>query len=160
MLQPVLVIQTPAAVKVRAGSTVRMECSVQPNSPLWYIRWFKNGTENALTNRISIITNKEERCSHLILSKTEIADSGIYRCILYDHTDNSFSGNGIWLTIDGKIFYSKALSCICRKLWLSSQTQVVWRLVDHGEICSYPAICRKCTCLEIVCYVILPKYEH
>ncbi|XP_015268309.1 PREDICTED: uncharacterized protein LOC107111792 [Gekko japonicus] len=101
--QPVLVIQTPTAVKVMEGSTQRMECCIlQFNSPIWYILWFKNGTESALTNssRMSIITREKERCSHLILSKTEIADSGIYRCILHDHGGNRFPSNGTQLTID------------------------------------------------------------
>ncbi|KAL8194703.1 UNVERIFIED_CONTAM: hypothetical protein K2H54_029594 [Gekko kuhli] len=103
--QPILVIQTPAVARVMEGSTLRMECCIvfQNNLSVWSIQWFKNGTKSALTNssRISIITSVEERLSHLILNKTEIADSEIYRCILHDHRYGPFSSNGTRLTVDG-----------------------------------------------------------
>lgn len=100
------VTQTPAAVHKMESSTLCMECLFQINSSVWALQWNKDGRQLTTSTRISIFTMKGN--STLILRNIEIADSGIYKCILSDHTDKSFPNNGTHLTVEGKIFSSKS----------------------------------------------------
>ncbi|XP_034975792.2 titin-like [Zootoca vivipara] len=96
------VIQTPATVTVKEGSTLNMQCSFSGNATKWAINWYKvKGDENvALYNSspIHIFQNLEDKLSNFSLEYVDLKDSGTYLCNFCSAECGPFS-NGTKVTI-------------------------------------------------------------